>query len=137
VAAVNYKVGKAKFSTYAFTVIRNHLLDLRKKRNLQIINVDWQQVESNDDELIKFSKFLARDEGRFERLERRESKNEFLARLNPLLTPEERRITILLARGKSQTEIGYLLKMSQATVNRRIQVLRKKIREMGADDGYA
>jgi DNA-binding NarL/FixJ family response regulator len=99
--------------------------------------VDWQQVESNDDELIKFSKFLARDEGRFERLERRESKNEFLARLNPLLTPEERRITILLARGKSQTEIGYLLKMSQATVNRRIQVLRKKIREMGADDGYA
>lgn len=128
IAATRYQDDSlAKFSSYAWTVITNHFIDLNRKRRVQVTNVDWQEIESNDEELAGYARYLAQEDRRLGRIERKEDRLESLAIFKNTLTPEEQRLIVLLARGKSQTEIGYLTNTSQATVSRKIKLIAQKV----------
>lgn len=105
---------KAGFSTWAYSVIENQLIDWQRGLEINDLSLDdaSHPVEAEDVHASPSEKVFVRE-------------------VKDRLTPEERQLFELVASGYTQKEIGVKLGLAQRTVSHRWKDVCEKIRVIG------
>ncbi|MBO5327928.1 MAG: sigma-70 family RNA polymerase sigma factor [Clostridia bacterium] len=133
-AIIGFKKGQqAKFSTYAYSCVKNRIIDLAKKHAKQ------NQRTGGEEQLIKkkgkweevdFEQILDKSDGPEIKLIKKESSSEFLLKISKILSSLEYRVIVAYMDGLTLTEIAQALNKSKKSVDNALTRSKKKIEKL-------
>lgn len=138
-AAESYDSGKGAFSTYAFHIMQNEIrMEARRDKRRTNDNNLWSLEQMDCEDPIDDHDYLSEIEEvcdfgwLFENDEKKRKKMIFayiIGKIEHIVSQREREMLRMLIDGKTQTEIGQALQITQSQVSRNVKKLKAKVIE--------
>jgi RNA polymerase sigma-70 factor (ECF subfamily) len=124
----------ANFSSFVFRIATNLCIDLIRKRQRKMVNIEEGEIEATGRYQLELSRSIPTPEQIHERKELLELINDAISQL-----PPKQQATIILhdIEGYSKEEIASIMECPQATVRSNLHIARSKVKKKLSDQlGY-